>query len=253
MTSPVLTPCAVRLREEDRDRFLLSLFVPPSGRAGLWALYALDLELEAIAARSSDPILRLVRLQWWRESLSRLVHEPGHSAPKSAHPVLVDLQRGLPEVCRTTRFFEPLLLSHEARLEHAALSSPESLREAYATRETILTRMIRDCTAPMEEWELAAVCAQGWGAIRAWRAGHALTPSSYDMEKYCRDIRVLFVDHLDRSNLTPPFLRAMAALTWQYLNHLERYKEKGLQHLLHYPPPFSALRLWARVYLRKTY
>lgn len=55
------------LRRHDPDRFLTALFAPPNRREALFALYAFNHELARAREVASQPILALIRLQWWRE------------------------------------------------------------------------------------------------------------------------------------------------------------------------------------------
>ena len=61
--------CTERVRAEDRDRFLSSLYAPESVRGDLLALYAFDLEVGNIARKVSDPTLGEIRLEWWRQAV----------------------------------------------------------------------------------------------------------------------------------------------------------------------------------------
>ena len=58
-------------RAGDPDRSLAALFEPPDTRAGLFALYAFNVELARIAEQVSEPGLGLIKLQWWREAIER--------------------------------------------------------------------------------------------------------------------------------------------------------------------------------------
>jgi hypothetical protein len=69
MSEPELSPCATLLRRGDPDRFLSAMTAPPDRRERLFALYAFNLELARIRAVASEPMLGLIRLQWWRETV----------------------------------------------------------------------------------------------------------------------------------------------------------------------------------------
>jgi NADH dehydrogenase [ubiquinone] 1 alpha subcomplex assembly factor 6 len=64
-----LSPIAERVRREDRDRYLCTLFAPPERREALLALYALDLELAAIPGKVSEDLLGEMRFQFWRDTI----------------------------------------------------------------------------------------------------------------------------------------------------------------------------------------
>ncbi len=55
------------MRRNDPDRFLTALFAPASRRETLFVLYAFNNELARARAVVSEPMLALMRLQWWRE------------------------------------------------------------------------------------------------------------------------------------------------------------------------------------------
>ncbi|WP_374308569.1 squalene/phytoene synthase family protein [Dongia sp.] len=60
------------LRRTDRDRFLCAIAAPADLRLDLATLYAFNAELAGIADKVSEPMLGLIRLQWWRDALDDL-------------------------------------------------------------------------------------------------------------------------------------------------------------------------------------
>jgi phytoene synthase len=58
------------VRRHDPDRFLTALFAPPERRAALLLLYAFNHELARAREVAREPMLALIRLQWWREVLA---------------------------------------------------------------------------------------------------------------------------------------------------------------------------------------
>jgi phytoene synthase len=58
---------ATLVRRHDPDRFLTALFAPPAKRDALLTLYAFNHELARAREAVSEPLLALIRLQWWRE------------------------------------------------------------------------------------------------------------------------------------------------------------------------------------------
>lgn len=65
--SPPLSPPALLVRRHDPDRFLAALYAPPARREALFTLYAFNHELARAREVVSQPMLALIRLQWWRE------------------------------------------------------------------------------------------------------------------------------------------------------------------------------------------
>ena len=68
----------------DRDLFLRSMFVPPSARESLLAVYALVVELDKIPSIVSEEMIGHIRYAWWQEALEGLYAGQG----KPGHPVL---------------------------------------------------------------------------------------------------------------------------------------------------------------------
>ena len=55
------------VQRHDPDRFFTALFAPPARRETLFTLYAVNHELARAREVVSNPMLALIRLQWWRE------------------------------------------------------------------------------------------------------------------------------------------------------------------------------------------
>lgn len=54
-------------RQHDPDRFFTTLFAPAAVRPALWALYAFNHELVRARESVREPMMAMIRLQWWRE------------------------------------------------------------------------------------------------------------------------------------------------------------------------------------------
>ena len=61
------TGLAATVRRHDPDRFLAALFAPPERREAFFTLCAFNHELARAREVASQPMLALIRLQWWRE------------------------------------------------------------------------------------------------------------------------------------------------------------------------------------------
>ncbi|MCH9020134.1 MAG: squalene/phytoene synthase family protein, partial [Proteobacteria bacterium] len=72
MTAPRagLSYCAGQARRYDRDRYLCALFAPAARREALFALLAFNAEVARIRETVSEPMLGLIRLQWWRDAIA---------------------------------------------------------------------------------------------------------------------------------------------------------------------------------------
>lgn len=118
--------CADLVRDQDHDRYLTVLYAPEAARAGLFALYAFNVELARVREQVSQPMLGDIRLTWWREGLDTAYGGAPRQHPVleaiSAHVVTAGVPRALLEECI------------EARLTDVYGEQPSSLKElrAYA-------------------------------------------------------------------------------------------------------------------------
>jgi NADH dehydrogenase [ubiquinone] 1 alpha subcomplex assembly factor 6 len=62
--------CLDQVRRFDRDRYLTALFATPQARADLLALYAFNLEVAKTREMVREPMMGLMRLQWWRDCIA---------------------------------------------------------------------------------------------------------------------------------------------------------------------------------------
>ena len=61
------THCFALVRDNDRDRWLASLFWPETARRHAHALLAFDIEIARVRESVSQPMLGEIRYQWWRD------------------------------------------------------------------------------------------------------------------------------------------------------------------------------------------
>ena len=88
--SPDLSPVGTLVRRADPDRFLTALFAPPDRREALFTLYAFNHETARAREATSEPMMALIRLQWWRE-----VVEGARKAHEVATPLTALLDQGV--------------------------------------------------------------------------------------------------------------------------------------------------------------
>ena len=72
-----LSPLGALVRRADPDRFLTALFAPADRREALFTLYAFNHETARAREAAREPMMAMIRLQWWREVVegSRKQHE----------------------------------------------------------------------------------------------------------------------------------------------------------------------------------
>lgn len=122
-----LSYCAGLVRSGDHDRFLTTLFASEPARASLFALYAFNLEIARVQELVSEPLLREIRLQWWREGIEAIYT----GQPVRANPVLQALENSIRQHTLPRQPFDALIDAHSRDLGAAPLASLTEL-ENYA-------------------------------------------------------------------------------------------------------------------------
>jgi len=107
--------CLEQVRRFDRDRYLAALFARSGTRADLLALYAFNLELAKIREVVREPMMGLIRLQWWRDCIAE-IHGGKVRRHQVAQPLAAAVARhGLPR-----ESFDRLIDAREADMDVAA-------------------------------------------------------------------------------------------------------------------------------------
>ena len=113
MSEPALSACADLVRRGDPDRFLSAMTAPPEQRERLFALYAFNLEIARIPSVVSEPMLGLIRLEWWREALAEIFSD----GPVRAHEVATPLAETVRAAGLPHAPFERLLSARRPEIE----------------------------------------------------------------------------------------------------------------------------------------
>jgi NADH dehydrogenase [ubiquinone] 1 alpha subcomplex assembly factor 6 len=135
--------CLEQVRRFNRDRYLAALFARSGPRADLMALYAFNLELAKIREVVREPMMGLIRLQWWRDCIAE-VHGGKVRRHQVAQPLAAAAARhGLPR-----ESFDRLIDAREADMDVAPPADLAALR-AYAestggTLQELAVRIVMD-------------------------------------------------------------------------------------------------------------
>lgn len=144
---------AALLRRHDRDRYLLSLFVPARARASVQAIYAFNYEIARVRETVSEPLLGQIRLQWWRDGIIA-AYEGGAGR---RHEILSPLVATIRRANLSRHYFERLIDARERDL--AEPPATVAALEAYA----------EESAAPLQLLVLEALGAGGPAANQAAR------------------------------------------------------------------------------------
>jgi NADH dehydrogenase [ubiquinone] 1 alpha subcomplex assembly factor 6 len=111
---PELSYCADLVRRDDHDRFLTALFAPAGSREDLLALYAFNLEVARTREMVREPMMGMIRLQWWRESIDGI-----YAGTVRHHAVVQPLAAAVDRHDLSRAHFDRLLGAREADMEDA--------------------------------------------------------------------------------------------------------------------------------------
>lgn len=124
MSQPSL---AAGLRRHDRDRYQTALFAPAERRDALFALYAFNYEVARARESVREPMLGLIRLQWWRDALDEIYA----GKPVRRHEVAVPLADAITAHGLSKAHFSALLDARALDMEEVPPESVAAL-ETYA-------------------------------------------------------------------------------------------------------------------------
>ncbi len=116
---PPSSDLLLRLRRADPDRYFCTLFAPREKRDGLALLYLFNHELARAREVASEPVLALIRLNWWREvvegqakhheiatSLSAALNDGWFARPDLLELITAREQEAEPEIPDLAAFLE---------------------------------------------------------------------------------------------------------------------------------------------------
>ncbi len=259
-----LSYCARHVRENDPDRFLLSMFAPADRRESLWALFAFNYEIAKTREVVSETQLGLIRLQWWREGIGKIYEGgavPDHEILKALAPAIkaYDLPRDL---------FDTLVYAREFDLENICPGTLDGLL-SYAdfTSAPLMTLALKICGDDPDMEPVAAVAVNYalTGILRSI-PHHAAQRRCYLpedlMKKHGVTLKGLFDLGRPEAGLpalvrevgghfvpgirpSPPFLAATQRLAAIYMGQLQRNKYDPYARKMALSPAFKALRLTA--------
>ena len=183
MARAELSYCAAEVRRDDPDRFFAALFAPAARREGLLTLYAFNLELARARERAREPMLGLIRLQWWRDALAAIA---GGGGP--AHAVATPLAALVRAAPLSRVLLERLIDAREQDFTGPPASLAALERYAEASAGT-LTALAFEALGVRGEaaGEVAAELGIAWALVGLLRA----VPFHAAQERLCLPLELL--------------------------------------------------------------
>jgi phytoene synthase len=131
--------CAALLRKHDADRYLTVLFAPAERREALFALYAFNLEIARVREAVREPMMGMIRLQWWRDALAEI----GQGKIR-AHEVVRPLAQAIADHNLDLVLFERLIAARERDLDPEPPADLPSLVDYARSSAGLLTQLALD-------------------------------------------------------------------------------------------------------------
>ena len=229
-----LSHCAAAVREHDPDRYLATLFAPAEAREALFALYAFDHEIARVRRVISEPMVGLVRLQWWREALDAIAAEM-----PPAHPVVEAVHAGWRRFAPVRPRLEATIDAHERDLGAAAPADLAELERRLAASSGEVSLGAMDLLGVRDEPARAAARHLGvaLGLVRllqslpsdlrrgrvaalpgAFLAGHGIDPEHLNQAAGAQALR--------------PVIAELAARAREHLHEARRHRDRVPRHAL---------------------
>lgn len=264
MHKPSLSACGQIVKDNDPDRFLLSMMVDARYREALWAIFAFNYEIAKTRDVVSESTLGLIRLQWWREEIAKIYrkHEP------TAHEVLIPLAQAIKQYSLNQDYFHTLIYAREFDLENIAPSSMEGLLHYADFTSTPLMKLVLQIMGDDPDMTLVYPVAVNYALSGILRSivHHALNGRSF-LPESLTNLYGLDPDHLfeasqqSKLNLVVRdiclqqvkgihsnnrFLLASDCLADLYFSQIKSLKYNVFSPRFSLDPPFKVLRMVIR-------
>ncbi|MBK8909568.1 MAG: squalene/phytoene synthase family protein [Rhodospirillales bacterium] len=222
---PQISYVAEQVRRHDNDRFICSLFAAPAARTGLHAVHAFNIEVARTRELVREPVLGLMRLQWWRDAIAAIA-----AGRPPDHPVAAPLADAMARFDLDREDFARLLDTRALDFEDEPLADMTAL-VAYAdgTSATLAHLSLQvvgvDSAADPAAAEAARAAARdvavAWSLVGLVRAVpfHARARRCYLPAAVCRDAGLDVATLFDRGPTRglPAAAEAVATVARQYL------------------------------------
>jgi len=252
---------AALLQRHDRDRYLMSLFVPAARRGVVQTLYAFNAEIARVREQVTNPVLGQIRLQWWREGI-----DAAYRGDRVArHEVLTPLAESIQQFGFTRAHFDQLIAAREEDLSPEPPATLKAL-EAYVERSSApLQRLVLEAlgAASAAAGEAAGEAAIAYALAGLLRAApflarsprHAVPPALVeDGERVAERAEAhLAAARARRGDVAPMAFPSLlpAVLAAADLARLRRAAFDASAPAVARPDPWRAWRLAAASWLRR--
>ncbi|MCK5285274.1 MAG: squalene/phytoene synthase family protein [Alphaproteobacteria bacterium] len=258
--------CGKIVKDNDPDRFLLSMLMSAECREGLWALFAFNYEISKTREVVSEMQLGFLRLQWWREEIGKIYE--GSGALK--HEILTPLAIAIRLYDLPREHFDALLYAREFDLDDVLPSNLEGLMNYADFTSTPLIKLAVQIIGDDPEIEPVQVIAIGYalsGILRSVpfharqrrcllpedllkEAGIGLSNHLYEfksVDRLSEVVKIIFGEIIIDARPQSKFLNGLQGLTRIYAGRIRRVKYDVFHPRMTIEPPFKVLRVLCSV------
>jgi phytoene synthase len=151
--------CLDQVRSFDRDRYLMALFAPRDRRGDLLALYAFNVEVARIRELVREPMMGVIRLQWWHDAVAEI-----YAGGERRHQIVQALAAAVRRRGLLRGHFDRLL---EAREQDMSAKPPADLAALVAYADATagsFGRLTVEVLGGPSNPDVEAAAAGGWTA-----------------------------------------------------------------------------------------
>jgi len=157
--------CAETVRRLDANRYIAALFAPEPARGDLFALYAFNLALATVREQVKEPLVGLMRFQWWRETIDDLYRGGSRETP-----VARALKAAIGRRSLTRALFDTLIDARERDVADPPADLAATIAYAEATGGALATLAV-EILGAAEARDAAHHGGAGWALTGLARAG----------------------------------------------------------------------------------
>jgi len=264
-----LSYCAEFVKQNDPDRFLLSLFCDAPRRNALWALFAFNYEISKTREVVSETTLGHIRLQWWRDEIAKLYE----GNVTQGNEILSALAEAIQRYNLPKEKFDALIYAREFDLENVLPADMQGFTKYCDVTTTPLMQLALFILGGDPDNEVVRDVAINYSASGLLRAvpfhakqGRAYLPESLlneegitkeelfsfqKKEKTAKIVEKVAQECWKPSKSDHIFLKSSNILADLYFHQIKGQNYDVFSPKILISPPFKVLRLYVRTkYLR---
>lgn len=252
---------AETLRQQDKNRFLLSLMTPHQHRDALWALFAFNHEIAKTREVVTETQIGLIRLQWWRDAIKEIYE--GDTVRE--HVVVKSLAEAIKHHDLPRELFDNLIYAREFDLEGVAPANLDGLKNYCDFTNTPLNTLALKVLHEEDEEETIKHISLNYGLVGLMRSlphhlsqrrvfitqdilkTHELNETALLDFNQREKLPAIVKEILSLTNFTvaprSKFLKRMQKMSFLYANQIKSVNYDIFDPRLTLPPKFLALRL----------